>query len=75
MKLDWHKGRHIEPLYTLSEIAEKLGIEYKTLKNYVCRLHNKTPSPKPVINIPGKNLYRLSEFKVWFKQFLEERTK
>ena len=65
-----------EPLYTLPEIADKLGMEYETLAKLVRNKHNKVPPPKvemsPVSATRMKqNLYKLSEFKAWIKT-LEE---
>ena len=65
-----------EPLYTLPEIADKLGMEYETLAKLVRNKHNKVHSPKaemkPVSATRMKqNLYKLSEFKAWIKT-LEE---
>ena len=65
-----------EPLYTLLEIADKLNMEYETLKNLVRNKHNKVPPPKvemsPVSATRMKqNLYKLSEFKAWIRA-LEE---
>ena len=61
-----------EPLYTLPEIADRLGMEHKTLANLVRNKHNKVPPPKaemkPVSTTRMKqNLYKLSEFKAWIK--------
>ena len=64
-----------EPLYTLPEIADKLGMEFKVIAGYMKgRRENK---PKPAMKPNGGtkinryNLYKLSEFKAWIKT-LEE---
>lgn len=64
-----------EPLYTLPEIADKLGMEFKVIAGYMRgRRENK---PKPTMKPGGgnkasrHNLYKLSEFKAWIKT-LEE---
>ena len=61
-----------EPLYTLPEIADKLGMEYKTIAGYMRGMREGKPKPamKPT-NWAIKerhNLYKLSEFKAWVKE-------
>lgn len=65
-----------EPLYTLPEIADKLGMDYETLKKLMRNKHKKVAAPKvemkPVSAMRMKqNLYKLSEFRAWIKA-LEE---
>lgn len=66
-----------EPLYTLPEIADKLGMEHKTIDAYM--KGKKEGKPKPVIRPNGvtaghrNNLYKLSEFKTWIKQLGETK--
>jgi hypothetical protein len=79
MKFDKYGRRYGEPLYTLSEIADKLGMEYESLKKEVSNRHKKIPAPKPVMKVGSswsagglRNLYKLSEFKVWIKQYIGE---
>lgn len=59
-----------EPLYTLPEIADKLGMEYKTVVALI--RGKKEYKPKPAMHIQSMsvvktNLYKLSEFKTWLK--------
>jgi hypothetical protein len=61
-----------EPLYTLEEIADKLGVEHKVLMSRITGSSKVCPSPKPVLisrsgRQMAKNLYTLSEYKVWWK--------
>jgi hypothetical protein len=61
-----------EPLYTLEEIADKLGIEHAVLLSRIRGYSKACPSPKPVLmtrsrNHMSKSLYMLSEFKAWWK--------
>jgi hypothetical protein len=69
-----------EPLYTLPEIADRLGVDYDNLK--VCMHTSKAEgypkSPKPVMRTSGSsyrrmatNYYKLSEFKRWMKALQE----
>ena len=65
-----------EPLYALPEIADKLGMEYETLKKLVRNRYNKVPPPKFEMSPSSstrmkQNLYKISEFKAWIKT-LEE---
>ena len=62
-----------EPLYALPEIADKLGMEYETLKKLVRNRYNKVPPPKAEMKPVSatrmrQNLYKLSEFKAWIKK-------
>ena len=61
-----------EPLNTLEEIADKLGVEHKVLMSRIIASNRVCPSPKPVLisrsgRQMAKNLYTLSEYKVWWK--------
>jgi hypothetical protein len=62
-----------EPLYTLSEIAEKLGMQHKVIAGYM-RGNKGGGRPKPArvnhtLSIrTGHKLYKLSEFKLWVKE-------
>ena len=69
-----------EPLFTLPEIADRLGVEYDNLK--VCMHASKAEgypkSPKPVMRTSGStsrrmatNYYKLTEFKRWMKALQE----
>ena len=62
-----------EPLYTLEEIADRLGVEYKALKSCISRNSRVCPSPKAVLIARSssqmtRKLYMLSEYKAWFEQ-------
>lgn len=69
----WQKkksGIIYEPLYTLPEIADRLGMEHKTIVGYM--KSKGEGKPKPVMHSNSslrmkQNLYKLSEFKVWIK--------
>lgn len=59
-----------EPLYTLQEIADMVGIKYDVLHGSL--KGRKKGAPKPVSGpksdlLGNKNLYKLSEFKAWIK--------
>jgi hypothetical protein len=65
-----------EPLYTLPEIADRLGVEYDILRNYVRgkRPTGCPPPPNPSMITGGSSparmrtqLYKLSEYKAWWK--------
>ena len=66
----------LEPLYTLPEIADKLGMEYKTIAGYM-RGNKGGGRPKPARfnntshSSMAHKLYKLSEFKVWVKELGE----
>jgi len=62
-----------EPLYTLEEIADKLGVDYKVLKSCISKNSRVCPSPKAVLIARSssqmtRKLYMLSEYKAWFKE-------
>ena len=67
-----------EPLYTLEEIADKLGIEYEVLMGYVKgRRKEDCPPPPKAALVVGRgdsrvrmrtSMYKLSEYKAWVKQ-------
>ena len=61
----------LEPLYTLPEIADKLGMEYKTIAGYMKSKREGKPKPARVYQSSNMRtahrLYKLSEFKVWVK--------
>lgn len=66
------RGHNREPLYTLPQIAERLGIPHKTLMAELRKARWRN-MPKAVgVGFPNKHLrlkyYRLSEFKVWFTE-------
>ena len=65
----------LEPLYTLPEIADKLGMEYKTIAGYMKSKREGKPKPARVYQSSNMRtahrLYKLSEFKVWVKQMEE----
>jgi hypothetical protein len=68
-----------EPLYTLEEIADRLGVEYKALKSCISRNSRVCPSPKAVLIARSrsqmtKKLYMLSEYKAWWEA-CQETTK
>ena len=68
-----------EPLYTLSEIADKLGVEYKVLISRIRANSKEHPSPKPVLMSHSRShmstgLYMLSEYKAWW-EVCQETTK
>ena len=60
-----------EPLYTLPEIADRLGMEHKTIAGYMKSKIEDKPKPamRPSSGTKEKrnNLYKLSEFKAWIK--------
>lgn len=65
-----------EPLYTLPEIADRLGVEYDILKSYIRgkRPIGCPPSPTAVMVTGGSSparmrtqLYKLSECRAWWK--------
>jgi hypothetical protein len=63
-----------EPLYTLPEIADKLGMEHKIIAGYM--KSKREGKPKPVMRemspLSFKNKrYKLSEFKAWIKKMEE----
>jgi hypothetical protein len=63
-----------EPLYTLQEIADLVGMKYDVLHGFL--KGRKKGAPKPVLgpksDLSGtKNLYKLSEFKAWIKEMEE----
>jgi hypothetical protein len=65
-----------EPLYTLPEIADKLEMEHNALIKYMKGRKERPPKPivGPKADLAGKqNLYRLSEFKTWFKHLGETK--
>ena len=71
-KLDKIPNAKREPLYTLEEIADRLGVEHKVLMSRIIASNRVFPSPKPVLvarsgRQMAKNLYMLSEYKVWWK--------
>ena len=72
-----------EPLYTLPEIADRLGVDYDNLK--VCMHTSKAEgypkSPKPVMRVGSRSsarmsayMYSLSDFKRWMKALQEFNT-
>jgi len=72
-----------EPLYTLPEIADRLGVDYDNLR--VCMHTSKAEgypkSPKPVMRVGSRsyvrmsaNMYSLSDFKRWMKALQEFNT-
>ena len=73
-----------EPLYTLTEIADRLGVRYDSLYNCMKgkRPAGYPPPPKPVMLV-GKSspmrmsaqLYKLSEFKRWLIELQEFNSK
>jgi hypothetical protein len=73
-----------EPLYTLPEIADRLGVDYDNLK--ICMHTSKAEgypsSPKPAMRVGTRsnarmsaNMYRLSEFKLWLRELQEFNAK
>jgi len=71
-------GSTNEPLYTLTEIADKLGMEYEDLKKLVRNKHNKVPAPKVIRSTSSamtmqQRLYKLSQFKTWIKEIGERK--
>ena len=59
-----------EPLYTLLEISQMIGIKYDVLHGYMKGRKKGAPKPAsgPRSILSGKhNLYKLSEFKAWIK--------
>lgn len=68
-----------EPLYTLHEIADKLGVDYKVLISRIRANSKGRPSPKPVFMSRSRShmstgLYMLSEYKAWWEA-CQETTK
>jgi hypothetical protein len=71
-RLDQIPNAKKEPLYTLEEIADKLGVEHKVLMGHIIASNRVCPSPKPVLisrsgRQMAKNLYMLSQFKTWWR--------
>lgn len=73
-----------EPLYTLPEIAERLGVSYDSL--YACIVGKKPqgyPEPPKPVMLVGVNsfvrmksgMYKLSEFKQWMRELQEFNSK
>ena len=69
-----------EPLYTLPEIADRLGVDYDTLRSYIRgKRPIGCPPPPDSAMLTGGNsparmrtkLYKLSEYKAWWKLRLE----
>lgn len=58
-----------EPLYTLDEIAEKLGLDGRRLRGQLGGYPRTESTPKVAQKSAssGKNLYRLSDFKKFLK--------
>ena len=61
-----------EPLYTLEEIADKLGVEHKALMRHIRGSSKVCPSPKPVLMSRSRShmstgLYMLSDYKAWWQ--------
>jgi hypothetical protein len=65
-----------EPLYTLPEIADRLGVEYDTLRSYIKgKRPIGCPPPPDSAMLTGAGsasrmrtyLYKLSEYKAWWK--------
>ena len=65
-----------EPLYTLPEIADRLGVDYDLLKGAMNGKRKAGyPPPPPPAMLTGTSsasrmrtyLYKLSEFKAWWK--------
>ena len=81
---NWNRDRRIalekrEPLYTLSEIADRLNIDEDTLYGMMrSRRKDGAISPPTAKRKVGSamrmraKLYALSEFKVWLKQRSEQ---
>ena len=71
-----------EPLYTLPEIADRLGVSYSSLMTCISgkKPEGYPPSPKPAMPrgssmFGGKRqIYKLSEFKRWMKALQEFNT-
>ena len=71
-----------EPLYTLPEIADRLGVSYSSLMSCISgkKPEGYPPSPKPAMprmnNMYGgkRHIYKLSEFKRWMKALQEFKT-
>ena len=73
---DYKKVNHIkrEPLLEIKEIADRLGIDEKFIRakmvsnNFSGNLLPPKPAMKRVSSVGNRpNLYKLSEFKQWFK--------
>lgn len=73
-----------EPLYTLPEIADRLGVDYDTLRGYIRgkRKAGYPPPPAPVMLTGGSSnirmrtlMYRLSEYKAWWTLRIEASNK
>lgn len=78
-KINRAKGKR-EPLYTLEEIADRLGVKHGSLIDCMKgkRVEGYPPPPKPVMRVGvsspvrmAKHLYRLSEFKKWLRDLRE----
>lgn len=63
-----HRGKFKEPLYTLGEIAEKLGRDEGRLRLELgVKRTEGAPEAARKSTSSGKNLYRLSDFQKYFK--------
>ena len=73
-----------EPLYTLPEIADRLGVDYSNLR--VCMHTSKAKgypkSPRPVMRVGSRSssrmsayMYSLSDFKRWMRDLKEFNAK
>ena len=73
-----------EPLYTLEEIADRLGVSYDSLR--ICMVGKKPqgyPEPPKPAMVTGNGstvrmrmqLYKLSEFKRWMRELQEFNSK
>jgi len=58
-----------EPLYTMTEIADKLGVKMPRLRSLLLRRVDGAPKPRMRSGIHRNyvGLYKLSEFKTWMK--------
>lgn len=57
-------GGRSEPLYTLGEVADRLGLQEGRLRALACGRHRQEGAPKVVgKRSDGRYLYRLSEMK------------
>ena len=71
-----------EPLYTLPEIADRLGVSCSSLMSCISgkKPEGYPPPPKPAMprmnNMYGgkRHIYKLSEFKRWMKALQEFNT-
>jgi hypothetical protein len=67
-----------EPLYTLPEIADKLGMEFEVISGYMRGKRDEGKPKAAMVNCSSQirmvhKLYKLSEFQLWIKELGETK--